>query len=169
MSAIAVFDCFVEKCPAAVMVRATLENLLRPERLDQIFNDAAERQYEKELLFSEVVALMSAVATRTHKSVHAAYQARSARLNVSKSALYAKLNHLEPGISSALIRETAGDAARIIDGMPERGRSCCRDSRSFTWTAIIWRPANIGSPSRGGRGKACCQASRWRCWMPSGG
>ena len=38
-----VLDRFVEKCPAAVMIRATLENLLRPERLDQIFADDAER------------------------------------------------------------------------------------------------------------------------------
>ena len=42
-----VLDRFIDQCPPAVMVRATLENLLRPERLDQIFADAAQRQYEK--------------------------------------------------------------------------------------------------------------------------
>jgi len=30
----AILDRFIAKCPAAVMVRATLERLLRPERLD---------------------------------------------------------------------------------------------------------------------------------------
>jgi hypothetical protein len=66
---------FIQKCPAVVMVRATLENLLRPERLDGIFEQAARRQYTKQLLFSQVVAVMAAVATRAHRSVHAAYLA----------------------------------------------------------------------------------------------
>ena len=70
-----ILDRFVERCPAVVMVRATLERLLRPERLDQIFEDARQRQYTKQLLFSQVVAVMTAVATRTHDSVHAAYLA----------------------------------------------------------------------------------------------
>ena len=57
-----ILDQFVERCPAVVMVRATLERLLRPERLDQIFEDASRRQYTKELLFSQLVAVMTAVA-----------------------------------------------------------------------------------------------------------
>src|SRR5947199_10055887 len=68
-----VLDRFIERCPAVVMVRASLERLLRPERLDQIFEDAKQRQYTKQLLFSQVVAVMAAVATRTHSPVHAAY------------------------------------------------------------------------------------------------
>lgn len=60
-----VLDRFVEKCPAAVMVRATLEHLMRPERLDQIFEAARQRQYQKQLLFSQLVAVMSAVANST--------------------------------------------------------------------------------------------------------
>ena len=108
-----VLDRFVQSCPAAVMVRATLENLLRPERLNQIFDDAAQRQYLKTLVFSDVVAVMSAVATRTHQSVHASYLAAKPRLGVSSTALYSKLNRLEPGISEALVHETASDAAAV--------------------------------------------------------
>ena len=85
-----VFDRFVQRCPAAVMVRATLENLLRPERLNQIFEDTAHRQYLKTLMFSDLVALMSAVATRTHQSVHAAYLDAKETLGVSSTALYGK-------------------------------------------------------------------------------
>ena len=48
-----VLDRFVQSCPAAVMVRATIENLLRPQRIDQIFADAAQRQYLKKLVFSD--------------------------------------------------------------------------------------------------------------------
>ena len=113
-----VLDRFIEQCPAAVMVRATMENLLRPERVDQIFADHAQQQYQKQLLFSQLVALMSAVATRTHASVHASYLAVQNELNVSVAAVYDKLKCLEPRISAALIRETAADAARVIDAMP---------------------------------------------------
>lgn len=113
-----ILDRFAERCPAVVIVRSTLERLLRPERLDQIFEDTAHRQYTKQLLFSQLVALMAAVATRTHSSVHAAYLAMRDRLAVSPAALYDKLNHLELPISQALVRETAGDASRIIDAMP---------------------------------------------------
>jgi IS4 transposase len=113
-----ILDRFIERCPAVVMVRATLERLLRPERLDQIFEDARRRQYTKQLLFSQVVAVMAAVATRTHRSVHAAYLAVRDRLDVSVTALYDKLSLLELGISEALVRETSVDAARVIDAMP---------------------------------------------------
>ena len=37
MSPGGVLDKFVERCPAAVMVRATVERLLQPERWDEIF------------------------------------------------------------------------------------------------------------------------------------
>lgn len=84
---------FVDRCPAAVMVRATLERLLRPERLDQIFEDAADRQYIRQLLFSQLVALMVAVVTRTHASVHSAYLAMKDRLGVSPAAVYTSRGH----------------------------------------------------------------------------
>src|SRR5215213_2899907 len=117
-----VLDRFVQRCPAAVMVRATLENLLRPERLNQIFEDTARRQYLKTLMFSDLVALMSAVATRTHQSVHAAYLDAKKTLGVSSTALYGKLNRLEPRISATLVHETAADAAEVIDAMPRARR-----------------------------------------------
>ena len=113
-----ILDRFIERCPAAVMMRATLERLLRPARLDQIFEDSRQRQYTRQLLFSQLVAVMTAVATRTHRSVHAAYLAMSERLEVSVTALYDKLNLLELGISVALIRDTSADAATVIDAMP---------------------------------------------------
>lgn len=123
MLAKTVLDRFIDQCPAAVMIRATLENLLRPERLDLIFAEVSQRQYQKDLLFSQMVAVMAAVATRTHQSVHASYLAFKDDLGVSATALYGKLNRLEPGVSAALIRETAAEAAAVIDGMPGGGRT----------------------------------------------
>ena len=114
----AILDRFVERCPAVVMVRATLEKLLRPDRLDQIFEDSKQRQYTRQLLFSQVVAVMASVVTRTHPSVHSAYLAMKDRLGVSPAALYEKLNHAEPEVASVMVRQTAADAAEVIDAMP---------------------------------------------------
>lgn len=113
-----VLDRFVEKCPAAVMVRATLERLWSPEWHDHIFENTSERQYKKTLLFSQLVAVMAAVATRAHLSVHSAYLAMKEKIGVSTTALYNKLNRVEPAVSEALVRETAQEATRIIDEMP---------------------------------------------------
>jgi IS4 transposase len=114
----AILDRFVERCPAVVMVRATLEKLLRPDRLDQIFEDSKQRQYTRQLLFSQIVAVMASVVTRTQTSVHAAYLAMKDRLGVSPAALYEKLNHIEPEVASVLVQQTAADAAKVIDAMP---------------------------------------------------
>ena len=53
---------FEEKAPIAVMVRAAMENVLSAERLDALFEDAAERQENKELMFSTVADIMGLVA-----------------------------------------------------------------------------------------------------------
>ncbi len=127
----AILDRFVERCPAVVMVRATLERLLRPERLDQIFEDARRRQYAKQLLFSQIVAVMAAVATRTRTSVHAAYLALKDRLGASAAALYEKLNHTEPETASALVRQTAADAGKVIDAMPAAKKEVLPDLEVF--------------------------------------
>ncbi len=65
---------------------------------------------------------MAAVATRAHSSVHAAYLAARDRLDASVTALYDKLSLLELGVSEALVRETGGDAAAVIDAMPAAKR-----------------------------------------------
>ena len=116
-----VLDKFVERRPAAVMVRATVERLLRPERLDEIFEAHRSRQYEREIVCSELVALMVGVATRTHQSVHASYLAAQKTLGVSAAAVYGKLACFEPRVTAALVRDTAIDMAEVIAAMP-RGR-----------------------------------------------
>ena len=113
-----VLNRFLERCPAVVMVRATLERLLDPKRLDQIFEDSSKRQYSKKLLFSQIVALMAAVATRTRTSVHAAYLAMQKQFGVTAAAFYEKLNHVEPETPASFVRETAADAAQVIDALP---------------------------------------------------
>jgi hypothetical protein len=117
-----VLDKFIERCPAAVMVRATVERLLRPERLDEIFEAHRSRQYERKIVCSELVALMMGVATRTHQSVHAAYLAARKTLGVSAAAVYGKLACFEPRVTAALVRDTAADMSAVIAALPRGQR-----------------------------------------------
>ncbi len=47
------------------MHRALMENIFAPEKLDEVFHQAAEKQYERELLFSTLVDLTSQVVCRS--------------------------------------------------------------------------------------------------------
>ena len=123
MLPVGVLDRFIDRCPAAVMVRATIERLLRPERLDEIFESHRSRQYEREILCSELVALMMGVSTRTHQSVHAAYLAAKTTLGVSAAAVYDKLACFQPHVTAALSRDTAVDMAEVIDALPHGRRN----------------------------------------------
>lgn len=110
-----VFERFAQQSPVCVMVQAALENVLSPAALDEIFEETAKRQYTRELLFSTVVQLMSEVVCRVRKSVHAAYQMRRERLNVSLEALYDKLNGMELGVMEALVGHTYQHLAPVQD------------------------------------------------------
>src|SRR5688572_30310821 len=92
-----VFQRFLKRSPICVMVRAALENVFAPRKLQALFEQAAQAQYERELLFSTVVDIMSLVVCRVQPSVHAAYQERRQEIAVSVKALYDKLSHVEPG------------------------------------------------------------------------
>jgi IS4 transposase len=109
-----VFQRFVEKSPVAVMVGSVLERVLNPELLNELFDCTAERQYTRDLLFSTVFDLMSQVVCGQHPSLHAAYQASLQEISVSLTAVYNKLNGLEPAIPAALVRYTAQELAPVI-------------------------------------------------------
>src|SRR6476620_9057885 len=49
-----VFERFAQDSPLTVMARGLLENSLIPRALDQLFEDVADQQYTKKLLFSSV-------------------------------------------------------------------------------------------------------------------
>lgn len=109
-----VFQPFIEERPIAVMARGVLENLLNPERIDEVFERTAEVQYTRELTFSSVVDLMGQVVLGVQPSVHAAYQAQAEKLGVSDQAVYDKLNHVELGVSAELVRDSARQATPVI-------------------------------------------------------
>jgi hypothetical protein len=112
-----VFERFARERPIGVMVRATLEHVLAPETLDELFERTAVRQRTDTLLFSGVAEVMAMVVGQIHRSPHAGYQARREKLGVSAKAFYEKLLGVEPQVSAALVRHTGRSLGKLIDLM----------------------------------------------------
>ncbi|MBC8113184.1 MAG: transposase [Candidatus Saccharimonas sp.] len=109
-----VFERFLKDAPVCVMARATLEKMFAADVVNELFRRHSQQQYERELLFSTVVDVMSLVVARVHPSVHAAYQRRREEVGVSVKSLYNKLNGVEAAVSQALVRHTAQTASAVI-------------------------------------------------------
>lgn len=117
---------FLEQRPYCVLVRATLERMLSPARLDQVFREHASRQYERELLFSSLVDVMARVVARIEPSVLSAYRALREKLGVSDEAVYQKLRLVEGAVSEALVRDSFVSACEVL----QRLNACDR-----TWVS----------------------------------
>ena len=113
----ALFEHFVEASPLTVMMRALMERIFAADKLDALFEQVADRQYTRTLLFSSVVGLMGLVVSGIHPSVSAAYKALEKVIGVSRPALYGKLNGLEPGISQALVRYSDAELRPLIEAL----------------------------------------------------
>lgn len=113
----ALFEHFVEASPLTVMMRAIMERIFAADKLDALFEQVADRQYTRTLLFSSVVGLMGLVVSGIHPSVSAAYKALEKVIGVSRPALYGKLNGLEPTISQALVRYSEAELRPLIEAL----------------------------------------------------
>ena len=109
-----VFEKLLGRFPLPMMARMLLERALDPAHIDKIFEDAALKQYTRTVLFSDIVALLSTVTMRIHRSVNAAYHQYKSRLGVSFVALYGKLKRLEPDIIAELVRDNGVRMVEII-------------------------------------------------------
>lgn len=112
-----VFDRFVEQSPISVMARGMMERILNPAQLNEWFENTAQEQYTRELLFSSVFDIMSQVVCGVHSSVHAAHQASKEEISVSVTSVYNKLNGIEANTSAELVRYAAGEAKPLIEGL----------------------------------------------------
>src|SRR3954454_22107683 len=95
-----VFERFAQDSPLSVMARGVMENALNPTLVDRLFEDVADKQYTKRLLFSSIVDLMSLVVCR----IQPAYQAHAETIDATVQAVYGKLDRTEPAPSAALVR-----------------------------------------------------------------
>jgi hypothetical protein len=111
------FERFAKQSPVCVMAQGIMERVLAPSVIDQLFEQASERQYTRTLLFSTLVDLMGAVVCQARPSLHAAYQAKSDKIEASLRAVYDKIDGVETVVSEALVRHTAETLGPVIDAL----------------------------------------------------
>jgi hypothetical protein len=116
-----VFERFAEYSPATVMMRVIMEYVVPPERLDEIFREQAQEQYEDELLFSSTVNVLASAFTGVRKSVNDAYKTERESLRVSVVSVYNKLKGTEIQVSREIVRDVATRLVPVIDGLKTRG------------------------------------------------
>lgn len=163
----AVFEPFLKEAPLCVMTRLTLESLFDADRLDALFRDTAQRQYQKELLFSQVVELMASVVLCVHPSVLAAYKKRKDQILVSDQAVYDKLQCMEVGVAEALVADSATQLTPVVEELEARlppwlpgYRVRVLDGNHLSKTQHRLKPLAIPGPRP-------CQARRWPSTNPN--
>src|SRR3954466_1685640 len=109
-----VFERFLRQAPISVMFRALLERALDPDELNRLFEQTATTQYTRELLFSSVLDLMGLVGCGVQPSVRSAYLASLGEISASLTAVYEKLQGIEPGVCRGLVRDTAGRLLPLV-------------------------------------------------------
>src|SRR4051794_5831980 len=118
-----VFERFIADSPITVMVQAILENALPPATVDQLFEDYAEQQYTRALLFSGVVDLMSLVVCGIRPSINSASKKMAPTLGVTRKAVSDKIDRVETTTGAALVRHTAEVLTPVIDELGARKKS----------------------------------------------
>ena len=115
-----IFQRFVQDSPLTVMTQVLLENALPPAAVDQLFDDYADAQYTRKLLFSDIVSLMSLVVCSIRPSINSAFKKLEPTLGVTRKAVYEKINHVETTTSAALVRHTGTVLTPVIDELGAR-------------------------------------------------
>jgi hypothetical protein len=115
-----IFQRFVEDSPVCVMFQTLLENILSPTTVDAVFERHAELQYTRDLLFSDVVHLMSLVVCGIRPSINSAFKTMAPVLGVTKKAVDDTIDRIETPTSAALVRHAGAALGAIIDGLGGR-------------------------------------------------
>jgi hypothetical protein len=105
---------FVEKRPIAVLAHMALENFFGADQFDRVFEDNAQTQYTRELLFSSVTGLLVQVTLCGKPSINAAFKRDQGKIPVSIAAVYDKLQGVEPTVCEALVTNTADKAEGLL-------------------------------------------------------
>lgn len=104
---------FILDAPMPVLFRLLMERALDPHELDRIFENTANKQYTRELLFSSVVDLIASVVCRAKPSVRRAYL-DSSGIVTSLTAVYEKLKGTETTVCRALVQVTANRLVEVV-------------------------------------------------------
>ncbi len=111
------FRAFMEASPVSVMIRGTLERILHPTVVEQLFADHAVSQYTLKITFAQCVQIMDAVVFKLEPSVGAWYQNQGHALCATRQALYDKLKHVEPAVSAALVHHAGTELLSCVRKM----------------------------------------------------
>jgi hypothetical protein len=114
---------FTNKTPVGMMTRGLLEHALPQSELDQLFHEHAMIQYERKVLFSEIVELLSVVVCRIRPSISAAIKHWHRTLPAQRKAIYEKINHTEPQLGQQLVQHCATKLIPVIDSLNARQES----------------------------------------------
>ena len=90
-----IFRAFAAERPFATMTQMVLRRVLDPNDVDQLFEQYAEEQYHRSLLFSALTRLVSGVVLGKHASMNAGYKKMKEQLGVSITAVYEKLQRVK--------------------------------------------------------------------------
>ena len=165
-----VFQRFVEDSPVSVMAQALLENALPPSVVDDLFAQHAHLQYTRDLLFSDVVNLMSLVVCRIRPSINSAFDKMADRLTVTKKAVYDKIDRVETSTSAALVRHSGAVFTKVVDALGGAKIPGFRGTARGSSTAATCPAPSTGSHRCGRPVPGHCPVSRWsssiprRCW-----
>lgn len=115
-----ILERFAQRSALPVMARGALEHCLGAARLDEWFEQTAQTQYTRELLFSSLYGVMTQVVLGQQRSVHAATRAAGEAITVSVTSVYNKLQQVEPGTSAALVGWSAQQAGGLMKALGSR-------------------------------------------------
>lgn len=101
-----IFRAFAAERPFATMTQMVLRRVLDPHDIDQLFEQHAEEQYHRSLLFSALTRLVSGVVLGKHASMNAGYKKMKEQLGVSITAVYEKLQRVELPVVQQLVRQS---------------------------------------------------------------
>jgi Transposase DDE domain len=110
-----IFRAFAEQCPFATITQMVLHRILDSKSINQLFHDHAGEQYHRSLLFSTLTRLVSNVVLSKYASVNAGYKKMKNELNVSITAVYEKLQRVEPALVQQLVRYSYQQTVEICN------------------------------------------------------
>jgi hypothetical protein len=110
----AILNPFVEGAPAAVMTRIALDWIIDGTPLDDILQEVADGQFEREFTLRHFVDVMLDVACGFRRTPRAAFLRRDLEQVASISAFYRKLGRMELAVTEEVVRCTAARARQLI-------------------------------------------------------
>ncbi len=118
------FEAFIEQSPVSVMVRGTLERILHPDILEELFQKHALVQYTLKITFAQCVQIMNAVVFKTQPSPGAWFKVHGEELSATRQAMYDKLKNVEPHVAGALVQYAGKELLECVRQLPRAPKAC---------------------------------------------